>query len=1011
MVINCLAAEKTKVSALPSGSVSKGFCCIDGQMIMTDRNGCLSRKGIFSLDKKNVLKICSKKGIRSKIVPKTAKVVAGYCCDKGKLTQTTPDICRKQKGVFYESKQDADKRCGETRGFCCKDGQLQSSRKIDCDRRKGIFFVDRAKGFKTCQQTNGFCCTGGEVLSVSKADCDKSAGSFFVTKKDANETCRKSVTVPKKGGAVNRYPQKTMPSKNLKPSRGSANSFLRMLPDLHVTRTKLNRNCYLTVQVKNSGGPVSEKDHDKATVHISAGQGNVLAKKKRYLKVIDPAGRLKKAGGVVTYTTDLRVSGKQSSLVWIDTGHHITESNEQNNGDFEKLSCPETISHKSEKNALKPVAGTQGALSATIKKTEKKKGKVKKIVPRKAPVASRLPIEIFSPRMNLVIEPGQEVTVRYRIIIPSEAGEVEFNLVNGHGEILSTMTQLYEPPHIPDLSDAELTPYGTGRLGEDLPAEGEPAGRGDLAFIWSMPEDLPPESTCYIRAFKGTLQGRSATMIVRSGEHLEPGMTGYSGLRLSIVGGGRIRRPGESVRCRIDLLGMELPPFTSPGYEPGSSRYALYFHPASESRSVYESEGGWSGWSVISQTEDRRSMTVEFRLPEAGSSYGEYDETDEFKLSFRYLGVSGHSAVFFVRPEGVGETGVSVLTPAASAIWPTGTDQSVSWRFFGFEDPESLVFSIKLLDGETVRDLVRTDRVTCNWLTGLCSTMVRVSGRGFEALTESEGGLSPFRAAFEVEVKRRGSIGVTLASGRSARFAVANPGIEVISPTEGDILTLYNPLTVTVRFLGGAIGPARVNLHEPSGSSDSYGLVECPGCPSVTPQDVVFTGPEVYDDYFSGVRGDITGVGGFYVSASSETEYLSSARSRSFSFRYPDIIVSSPVFPTIMRNGSVETFNWEFDAPFPLSHYTGMFVDIVLKNETTGDMQLIGEEVASESSHGGLVGGSLRWAVGYIIDNPGGLNHGRRGDLSPGRYSIKIRSHRRPSMESDWYTFTVIDSR
>jgi len=112
-----------------------------------------------------------------------------------------------------------------------------------------------------------------------------------------------------------------------------------LLPDLVVLETTLNKACKLSVTVKNQGGAIADLEHGQAQIYISAGPGNVLPARQRYLRVLDPNKELKTPGGVVTYVTDLQIAGTQSTLVWLDTSHDITEINEQNNGDDQELSC------------------------------------------------------------------------------------------------------------------------------------------------------------------------------------------------------------------------------------------------------------------------------------------------------------------------------------------------------------------------------------------------------------------------------------------------------------------------------------------------------------------------------------------------------------------------------------------------------------------------------------------------------------------------------------------------
>ena len=73
---------------------------------------------------------------------------------------------------------------------------------------------------------------------------------------------------------------------------------------------------------------------------MSAGPKNELPQAKRYLKFADPHKKLLEPGGSVIFDTGIKIRGSIQSLSWVDTEHHIQESNEQNNGDDQQLNCP-----------------------------------------------------------------------------------------------------------------------------------------------------------------------------------------------------------------------------------------------------------------------------------------------------------------------------------------------------------------------------------------------------------------------------------------------------------------------------------------------------------------------------------------------------------------------------------------------------------------------------------------------------------------------------------------------
>ena len=351
-----------------------GFCCIKGSIVSSDERSCRARKGKYANNKKDILKIC--KPTRGEIVaPKTAPV-NGYCCSDGVVLSTNSRVCEKRKGSFFTSRREADRKCGETSGYCCASGEYKESTKRDCEKVRGVFTRDRQKGIAPCQATIGFCCIRGKVMQLSRGQCDQKKGSFSSSREKAEKAClstpgfccsngkvlsanrrecdRKSGTFYSDRAAALRSCQPQLSDPKGKPGTRpstsltrqgsqvagvSAQAVLSLKPDLAVLNTSLGKDCKLRVTVKNQGGPIGEAEHSQAEVYISAGQGNVLSPRRRYLRVLDPNKKLKTAGAEVTYVSDLVVSGTQSTLVWLDTAHHITESNEQNNGDDQKVTC------------------------------------------------------------------------------------------------------------------------------------------------------------------------------------------------------------------------------------------------------------------------------------------------------------------------------------------------------------------------------------------------------------------------------------------------------------------------------------------------------------------------------------------------------------------------------------------------------------------------------------------------------------------------------------------------
>ncbi len=528
------------------------------------------------------------------------------------------------------------------------------------------------------------------------------------------------------------------------------------------------------------------------------------------------------SGSYIRSNSDIAIgplsTGTHTFKMWVDYENRITESNESNNFYERTVTIhsrnfkPKTetqknhfqdkvfrcIDDKMSKVNLKECKQKSGTIHKTEQATKKScrkdhpavvgettmhlktdaqdKQKSKPVpVPRRITFKNDLPIEFIYPRMNRIIQPGEELTIRYRIITPTEAGEISFNLVDSTGTTLAKMTRTYVPLTTLDLPDAKLNPSGTGLMTEnDTPKDGKPAGGDDRAFLWRMPNDLVAESSCYIKASKGELQGQSTIMRIREGELLTPDVVSRSGLRITIAGGNRIWHPGETIRAHVDIIGMDgIPPFLTPrAYREKASSDGMYFHARN---------GMWGmgisndpSRNIISRSPDKHSITVDFQLPKQGI-YNKYDETDEFVLNFQHEGFLGRSAVFYVRPEGVAETGISFINPVAYTNWSIGSEQTISWRVFGFDKPESLHFSLDLLNKETVWSHIDTSSVRYNSKSGIYSKTISVKGSRMATLVNRKKGASPYTASFELKVKQDGSSDSVLATRRSDRFAVTQP--------------------------------------------------------------------------------------------------------------------------------------------------------------------------------------------------------------------------------------------
>lgn len=108
------------------------------------------------------------------------------------------------------------------------------------------------------------------------------------------------------------------------------------LPDLVVDKVYLDKLCHIGFRLSNRGrGTIPDNEHDLARVTIYYYQ---LPMRKpvdfnvyRLRDTVDPGGALKSPGGSVTFATNIKLSQPYQVDVYVDSKHHVKESNEDNN--------------------------------------------------------------------------------------------------------------------------------------------------------------------------------------------------------------------------------------------------------------------------------------------------------------------------------------------------------------------------------------------------------------------------------------------------------------------------------------------------------------------------------------------------------------------------------------------------------------------------------------------------------------------------------------------------------
>lgn len=117
-------------------------------------------------------------------------------------------------------------------------------------------------------------------------------------------------------------------SQKIAPSLGKHRAAKAVPPDLVVSRIWLDRDCRVNFTVSNAGkGPLSDKARALGLVRI------YLDKEPHDfpLKKVDPAGRLAKPGGSISFATNLRPGPDTAVVAVVDPKRKIAESSEANN--------------------------------------------------------------------------------------------------------------------------------------------------------------------------------------------------------------------------------------------------------------------------------------------------------------------------------------------------------------------------------------------------------------------------------------------------------------------------------------------------------------------------------------------------------------------------------------------------------------------------------------------------------------------------------------------------------
>jgi len=122
-------------------------------------------------------------------------------------------------------------------------------------------------------------------------------------------------------------PAKGAPATTPKPSE-------KPLPDLIVERVWLDPQCQINFQLKNIGkGEIAEGDHSASVVRVQFG----TEFKEFFLGKVDPGGALKKAGGFISFDTQILLKSPMGVKVIVDFNNKIKEQDRVGEGNNEKI--------------------------------------------------------------------------------------------------------------------------------------------------------------------------------------------------------------------------------------------------------------------------------------------------------------------------------------------------------------------------------------------------------------------------------------------------------------------------------------------------------------------------------------------------------------------------------------------------------------------------------------------------------------------------------------------------
>jgi hypothetical protein len=185
------------------------------------------------------------------------------------------------------------------------------------------------------------------------------------------------------------------------------------LPDLVVDSIWLDNQCYINFRLKNAGkGNIPDGEHKESVVRVQFGSEI----KDFPLSKVDSNGVLKKAGGLVSFNTQILLKTSMDVKVIVDFNHKIkeTEAGEKNNEKVAKL-IPQCFPVAQVRTDIK--TKTLAGKTADVQKST---GQKIPSVPMgiKADTAP-ITITILSPTQNSAWDVGSSLKIQWKVMAPA----------------------------------------------------------------------------------------------------------------------------------------------------------------------------------------------------------------------------------------------------------------------------------------------------------------------------------------------------------------------------------------------------------------------------------------------------------------------------------------------------------------------------------------------------------------------------------------------------------------